>query len=639
MTFLNYVQFLRRWMWLAILGAVVAGSTSYFVSLQMPKLYEARTKLLLTPAQPGSSVTASDLTAAERLAGTYSELIKTRPVVQAGIEQAGLAVSYESALGLINVSPVRNTQLLQISAQAGNPEAAARLANSVADALIQQVQSNQANRFATGKESLRKQIEQIAADVAEDNRQLDLLRREQAGFERDDNIARLQLQLAQLQQSYGSALRDYEDLRLAEARAADVLAVVDSAVPSATPVQPRVLMNVLSAMLFGLLLAAAVAFVLERLDDRVTSPERLARFGRLRALGSVELLPAGVPHVLGGGAAAPPTLLPAAGGRRRPKKSAEREFVEPAPALPASSWRLGLRAVPRRLLERPRAWWGQAGFATNERLAVDAWQQKLSESLHLLQANLEFVSVERTPVTILVTSAEAGEGKTTLASNLAVVAAQAGRDVVLVDADLRRPGLHKVFGVRNRSGLTSLLRDPTVAPGAVLQRTRVTRLRVLTSGPVPPNPTELLASERLRVCLRELRTQADLVVLDAPGVLVASDAPVLTGQVDGTLLVVNAQRTAGQRVSQAVAVLQHAGAHLLGGVLNCAPRHAVPSYTYAADAEDQDQALPLAEGGPISLEPDRAPGTEPNPPSAELPWPRPAAGHARPRARRAASSQ
>jgi len=269
-----------------------------------------------------------------------------------------------------------------------------------------------------------------------------------------------------------------------------------------------------------------------------------------------------------------------------------------------------IQAALQRSLGSARSWLADR-LASKQNTSAEAWQQKLSDAMHLIQANLEFVSVEHSPVTILVTSAEAAEGKTSLAANLAVVAAQAGREVLLVDADLRRPKLHMLFGVRNRGGLTSLLRDRSAAPEGLLQRTRVKRLRLLASGPVPPNPTELLASHRMKACLVQLRQVADLVVIDAPGVLVASDAAVLTGHVDGTILVINAQRTGAHRVSQAVAVLQHAGAHMLGGVLNRAARLATPSY--ASDTQCEDQALLPLEGVPVGPASDRLSGDRPQP--------------------------
>src|SRR5262249_27375398 len=151
--------------------------------------------------------------------------------------------------------------------------------------------------------------------------------------------------------------------------------------------------------------------------------------------------------------------------------------------------------------------------------------------------NLQFAAVEHPFRTLLVTSAEQADGKTTVASNLAVVLAQAGQQVLLVEADLRRPSLHDVFGIQNRVGLTSLLVDEGLPAASAPIATRVLGLSVVPSGPLPPNPSELLASRRMRSRLAELRELADVVILDSPPVLAVSDPVVLAGLVDGTLLV------------------------------------------------------------------------------------------------------
>jgi capsular exopolysaccharide synthesis family protein len=169
---------------------------------------------------------------------------------------------------------------------------------------------------------------------------------------------------------------------------------------------------------------------------------------------------------------------------------------------------------------------------------------------------------------LVVTSAVATEGKTTTAANLAVVMAQAGKRVVLVDGDLRRPSAHKLFGLSNETGLTSaLLEDPTALNG-YLQATELEHLRVLAAGPVPPNPQELLGSQRMEELLHKLEGEADMVVLDTPPALVVADANVLAARADGVLMVVNTGRTRRAAVQQAVEGLRQVGANLMGGVLN-----------------------------------------------------------------------
>ena len=166
------------------------------------------------------------------------------------------------------------------------------------------------------------------------------------------------------------------------------------------------------------------------------------------------------------------------------------------------------------------------------------------------------------------TSAVATEGKTTTAANLAVVMAQAGNRIVLVDGDLRRPSAHKLFGLSNGTGLTTALVEDPRALNGYLQETGIENLRVLTAGPIPPNPQELLGSQRMEELLRRLEDEADIVVLDTPPTLVVSDANVLAARASGVLMVVNTGKTRRAAVRQAVEGLRKVGANLLGCVLN-----------------------------------------------------------------------
>jgi Mrp family chromosome partitioning ATPase len=190
---------------------------------------------------------------------------------------------------------------------------------------------------------------------------------------------------------------------------------------------------------------------------------------------------------------------------------------------------------------------------------------------------------------MVVTSAGPAEGKSLTAANLAVVVAQAGLAVILVDADLRRPVVHKIFGLKNHTGLTTWLVGQTnepmataaggrwLEPAAVtkggplepyIQTTGVARLRVVTSGTLPPNPAEVLGSTRMRQFLEEVTQIADVVVLDSPPCVTVTDAVVLSRWVDGVILVLDQKSTSRQAVQRARENLQTVGAKLLGAVIN-----------------------------------------------------------------------
>jgi len=203
-----------------------------------------------------------------------------------------------------------------------------------------------------------------------------------------------------------------------------------------------------------------------------------------------------------------------------------------------------------------------------------------AEAYRVLRTNVQFSTIDSPGQTLLVTSANPGEGKSTTAANLALVMAQAGKKVVLVDSDLRRPSLHHLFGLSNEQGLTNLLLSTQSSVNGYAQRTRFDNLAVVTSGPLPPNPSELLASRRLDSLLDGLKTQADVVILDSPPALPVTDACILAAKVDGTMLVVDSSKTRSQALRRAKEALTKSKTRLLGAVLNKLKRRGGGYYYY-----------------------------------------------------------
>ncbi|MCP4167785.1 MAG: CpsD/CapB family tyrosine-protein kinase [Chloroflexi bacterium] len=200
-----------------------------------------------------------------------------------------------------------------------------------------------------------------------------------------------------------------------------------------------------------------------------------------------------------------------------------------------------------------------------------------TEAYRSLRTNLEFSSLDHPLHTLLLTSSAPDEGKSTTLANLGVINAQAGKRVILLDCDLRRPRLHELFGIGNNAGVSSALLDPD-AP-LPLQTTDITNLQVMTSGPLPPNPTDLLASSRMDALLTQLTEQVDMVLIDAPPIVVVTDAAVLAAKVDGVLLVVSAGHTKREQAQRAKDLLEKVNARLVGAVLtNAAVDKSVYSY-------------------------------------------------------------
>lgn len=191
----------------------------------------------------------------------------------------------------------------------------------------------------------------------------------------------------------------------------------------------------------------------------------------------------------------------------------------------------------------------------------------ISEQFRTIRTNLQFTAVDDTLETMLVTSAGPSEGKSFTIANLAIVFAQQEKKVLLVDADMRKPTIHYTFRIDNRRGLSSVLVGEYELNEAAI-KSDVPNLDILPSGPIPPNPSELLGSNKMRHLIDEAKDQYDLVIFDTPPVLAVTDAQLLANFVDGSLLVIRSKQTDQESAIKAKELLEPAKAKLLGAVLN-----------------------------------------------------------------------
>ena len=324
--------------------------------------------------------------------------------------------------------------------------------------------------------------------------------------------------------------------------------VLDQALLPTTPVSPNVIKNVLTSLVAGLLLGLAVAFFASRLDRTVRSVEMVEGLG-MTVLGVI-------PHLTGPEAKADPE--PKHGGATRPT------------------------APPRR----------------SDMVVFEEPMSPAAETFRMVRTNLAFMSQDAPLRSLVVTSALPLEGKTTVATNLATSLAQYGRSTLLVDADLRRPRVHRVFGIDKGVGLTSLMVGDATLREAV-RSTQIDGLSVLPAGPIPPNPSELLHSAAFGRLKEDLLANFDWVIFDSPPMGAVTDAAVLAPQVDGVLLVVRAGRTTRDSILSAKKQLDSVSARLVGSVLNDidvrmrSSRYGGGSYRYRYTAQGY---APIEEG-------------------------------------------
>jgi polysaccharide biosynthesis transport protein len=440
----------------------------------------------------------------ERLTSTYADLAHKAPTLQATIKQLNLPYDEAKLDKIISIKVVRNTQLLEIAVENESPELARDIANTLADVFITQRAADQSGQTAATRQILDGQITGVEADMKATTQDLERARAGGTPTAQSD-VSRLQGLLAQQQATYSQLIKSQADIALAEARSTNSLKVVVPAEAIQTPVRPNVLQNTALAAVVGLLLALGAIFLVEYLDDTVKSEGDIQQATGLATL-------AVVPK-----------------GHSRKDKNGQ----------------------PRPL--RPSDHKGSSTFG---------------EAYRLLRVNVDFAWAGAPGKTILFTSARPGEGKTTTVANLALSLAQDNRRVVVVDADLRRPSSHRAFDLVNDRGLSNALADPRLRATSLLQPTGVAGLNILTAGPIPPNPAELLGSPRFAQVLAGLAPLADVILVDAPPVLGLVDPAIISTKVDGVILVTEAGLTRVEALGRAVETIERAGARRLGVVLN-----------------------------------------------------------------------
>lgn len=487
----------RSWLPLLVAVPLVAAVVAFLVSNLQEKVYEARATLIVGQSLTGVNPDYNQLLASQRLSQTYAAVATTRPIMAAVIDDLDLDTTPDDLADRVVAQAETDSTLLTISAQDPDPATAAAIANGVADQLLAAspaIQGQQEGLLASIEEDLRATQRQVEATQ---DRVAALTAVAERTPAQDAELAALEGRLVTLRSTYATLLS------FAATNATNLLSMVEPAVAPDAPVSPRPLLNVLLAAVLGLLIAVAIAFVADNLNDSIRDSDDVQAVAGLATLGTIS--------------------------RMRIEDGRAPLYQLPAILYPRSG---------------------------------------VSEAYRALRTNVEFASIDAPIRTLLVTSSLPREGKTVTAANLAVVFAQAGRRVILADADLRQPGVHRIFGLANERGLTTLLRNEQASLESVLEGTEQSLLRLLPTGPLPPNPAELLGSQRMRTVLDRLVASADLVIFDAPPLRAVTDAAILSSFVDGTLLVVDAQRSHRRALRLASEALGRAGANVLGVVLN-----------------------------------------------------------------------
>ena len=535
MSVISFTQLmLRRW-WLTVGLAVIGAVLGVAIQTRLPARYESSISLQLNPAAKSaflpylttdSSGTGVPTGAVAAMAASYHELLRSRTFGQVVVQQLKLKLPPEAIAGSINTALVPNTNILRLSVVWDNPTDAQQLTQRIAEIFINENLRVQQSEPTT--QARLGELEQSAREIQQRRTPLQQQRDRLDQAVAHGDFSRLN-ELNDLDQRLSQLETTYANLLVEMSRirgSFDTAYILDRAGPAGSVDSVTTVQAAVFGVLAGFGLGVGLSLLLDYLGDAVRSPRDV--------LGATGIPPLG--------------------------------RVRHAPA-----W--GLR---RRSGQRSRAL-----------VMLNGERSLAAEAFRSLRASIQLNAPHRSLRVLVVTSASSGEGKTFVASNLAIALAQAGRRVLLVDADLRRPAVHRVFGVSNTLGLVDALRRAARLPATIaasppeapsveasapaipgVVASSIDNLWLLPAGTPPRNPGELLSSAALGQLIEEFTGQWDTVVLDTAPIGTVADTLLLAKQASGCLLVARWGRTRRAALGGAIAALRGLGRPLVGVVLN-----------------------------------------------------------------------
>jgi capsular exopolysaccharide synthesis family protein len=557
----DYMTVLRRRRWVVITSVLVAVGVAVAISLLQKPQYRAETELLLRRTL-SEDLLVDEIGEVRTAADSARELNNEIRLIESRVTRDAVDSRYDGPLDVDDVKAVapasEQDDVLDISIVSTDPAAAAELVNLYAETYITERQDRQLEDLGAASDQIQSRLDEVRRQISEARQPLDAI---------DVQI---------LATRVGSQERN----ELEEQRQT----IMTEVSPTLAPLQNR---------------ESSLVGQLEQLE--VT--QDLARAGGIDVLAPAEepespVSPNTVGNIVVGG------LIGLLGGVGL---AFARDYLDDSVRSKQDSERLTglptLALIPKVPLRR--------GSSTTL-VTLDQPTSAAAEAFRSLRTSVKFLGVDEDIRTVLVTSPAASEGKTQTAANLAVALVQAGERVLLVGGDLRRPRVHELFGAPMAPGLTSVLLGNAPADAAVYDVSELPGLHLLTSGPVPPNPSELLGGERARAALRELAGSYDTVVIDSPPVLEVTDAQVLARLADTTLVVVAYGETSKRGLTRTLELLQQVDAPVSGTVLNLVPLdmgYSGAPYRYETYRSRRERRLRHERRDPASSSRDHGEGT------------------------------
>ncbi|MEZ4713593.1 MAG: hypothetical protein R3A44_40775 [Caldilineaceae bacterium] len=548
------LSMLRRWVWLLALAVLSCSAITYMIAKEKPIEYEASALLIVGPGIDGLNPNLNDLRAAAQLMQSYAELARTKPVLQNVVNSLNLDVSPERLAKSIETRADETTQILTINVKRNEAAEAAMIANMVAEVLVDMSPSAADSKESQLKSKLAAQIDSLEAEVArleitvqQLTEQLD---RAVQAVERSvitDRLAQERSNLAEARRMLSTLFDSFKGSYTNQVKIVEVASTGQA-------LDSGLYLTVLMGGMAGLVVALAIVLGIEFLKDTIDTGEELAMAARIPYLGSLDRFRAtGAPDKAG------PIVI------SNPESKA------------AESYRM-----------------------VGSKLLLSRYKLQRDE--------LMSAKDEQSMRTMLISGAYASDNTSEIAANLAVVLAQTGYSVILVDAHLHNPTLHHEFGIPEQRGLAdALIERSKVLIGTPIARATMPnlvpvkwapKLSIVPGGIVPANPFELLVSSHMNDLIDELKQQADIVLITASPLISFAESLILASHVDGVVLVARSGKTQRSMVKEVVESLRSLNVHMIGSILD----HNRASADSVSTVSKLAGSLPVKSGGSVDTQ-------------------------------------
>jgi succinoglycan biosynthesis transport protein ExoP len=561
------IYVLPKWAWLLILGFVLGVVGGIVVSKLQSPVYEATTKVLITRPPRQSSDPASILDDQQS-----TQMFMQFATIQSVLDDASAKLGFKVNKNNIQVKLTTDLQIIQVTVADQNPARSALIANTLAEVAIKQYSDIQTGRYAVSEENIQVQIDSVESQISNLLDQIDLA----STSNLDAQIQQIQTQMLPLQEEVNKLQLEIASLtppvstdqrtKIAEdqARINEItpmlslyqqiysnLVILKEPIPaSSAEIQIANLQSALDLYkkIYTSLVSDLETIRLAKLNNTYNASQIELAIAPKRAVRPNLMLNALLAGVCG---------LMLAGG-----SMLLIEYLDDS--LKSSDDVKQFLGIPviGYIAEKKK------NRKDKEKIMVaEESHSPMNDSFRSLKTNLEFIRFGKQTKTILVTSPEQAEGKTTIAANLAVMFAREGKQVLLLDADMRQPALHQLFNIPNRAGLSDVLHNELdlETAGRVWKKSK--NLKVIPSGPLTPDSIELLGSEKMRQVLADLEKSFDTILIDTPPCFIA-DAQTLADKVDAILLVIRPGHTRRDSAIAALEQFKRAGANIAGVVLS-----------------------------------------------------------------------